>query len=88
MLGFLPTVYDVTASRAKKKEGLNLAHKLGDLGAFARSSSIPFLSRLRSFTKSWCGAPRNRKPLFCGLPHRRLDDRLYLSEGFLGYRLC
>ena len=37
-----PTVYGVTASRAKKKEGGNLAHKPGDLGAFARSSSIEF----------------------------------------------
>ena len=32
VLGLSPTVYGVTASHAKKKEGGNLAHKAGDLG--------------------------------------------------------
>lgn len=57
MLGLSPTVYGVTASRAKKKEGLNLAHKPGDLGAFARSSSIPFYYSV-SLNSDSCQSPR------------------------------
>lgn len=37
VLGLSLTMYGVTASRAKKKAGLNQAHKPGGPGAFARS---------------------------------------------------
>ena len=57
VLGLSPIMYGVTASRAKKKEGLNLAHKPGDLGAFARSSSIPFYYSV-SINSYSCQSPR------------------------------
>lgn len=77
MLGLSPTVYGVTASRAKKKEGWNLAHKPGDLGAFARSSSIPFYYSV-STNSDFCQSPRDiedlelhRKTIFiASLPSR------------------
>lgn len=54
MLGLSPTVYGVTKTcQEKKKEGLNLAHKPGDLGAFARSSSIPFYYSVSTNSDSW-----------------------------------
>lgn len=63
VLGLSPTVYGVTASHAKKKEGLNLAHKPGDLGAaFARSSSIPFYYSVSTHSDS-CQSPRDIEDL-------------------------